>query len=135
MKKILVVEDESRDFNSILYDLQNLVYESVNQQASETDKWEESYSVSFADRNGEKIEILLDLALAPSGTERETRVDLVYQNQPHSFSLVSEKNKEVTLEEEVGKVTIKLWLSHRYDRFELSYYLFRNDIEQGMWRD
>jgi TolB-like protein len=132
--KRVVVEDETRDFNGTLYRMKQLAYRRFDQPAEENGELRYTESVSFVDRTGRKVEGRLEVVMSPAEGERRVEAVLASGGREERFEIVSVENREVEIDEAVGRIALSLDLTHRYGRFTVTYYLLRNDIEQGMWR-
>ena len=130
-----VVEDETRHFNGILYDMKQLAYRRFDQTAEETGELRFTEAVSFTDRTGRKVEGRLELVMSPAGKERRIEAVLTSGEKQGRFEIVSEEYRTMEIDEAVGKIALSLDVSNQYGRFTVTYYLLRDDIEQGMWRE
>jgi hypothetical protein len=133
--KRVVVEDETRDFNGTLYQMKQLAYRRFNRTEEETDPLDHTEAVSFVDRTGNTVQGRLELTMSPAGEERRVEAVLSSSGETRRFEVTSEENRSVEIDGVVGKVALSLDVTHRYGRFTLTYYILRDDIEQGMWRE
>jgi TolB-like protein len=125
-----VIRADARHFNSIIYDLMQLVREEV--RLSEFDKdgpVNREHDVSFIDRESKKVTITLEIRASRKEDDVLIQAALYYDKEPHSFELISRKGERQKLEEEVGKIKLRLEI----DKSRISYSIWRADIRQNMF--
>ena len=134
-----VVRDQSRHFNDFLYKLQWLIRQEYNFQTfEELSEFEAVLAYEFTDRNG----ILRQGNLTVVSIEESAANPLSLELGLEFDRLSAERRLAVPVEfgeeEERLKldiVDLEASIEYRYDRYELSLSLTRNDVYQGMHRD
>ena len=140
--KHVILRDGTKDFQSVIYHLGQIVYESVSFQADEANPAPIIETFSFTDREGTEVNMKLEIQIENAGGNGRTVV-AVLQYKPEgrrsgdeiALEVVSELNKEKKAEEAVGDVTCGVRINHRYDRFTLTYKINRTDVYPNMWRE
>lgn len=125
-----VVRDETRSFNSVLYNLENLVNEDFVFDKSKSIK---PFETSFVDRAGANVKVVFNLEARGSGSATEFLATLSVNGDKRSWTLSAEPDKEVKIEGTVGLVRFTLSVDMRYDRIDVGYSLERTDVWQGMF--
>ncbi|UCF99782.1 MAG: hypothetical protein JSV89_09645 [Spirochaetaceae bacterium] len=129
--KRTVVRATSRHFSNIIYNLQQLVREDIRFKELEGgDRVQREHDASFVDREGRRIPINMVATASRQGDRLEYTVEVSYQGEKHSWDLSGPINERTEVRERVGKVEV--WLE--VDSSEVSYSIWRRDIEQGMFR-
>jgi TolB-like protein len=130
-----VLRDETRDFNSILYNLQQILNENFYYDQATKARAENRRAFSFLDRSGNKVEVVLELN--PTDTSDGLVLYPVLQagDERGEFKVVSKTGSDIEFSAEVGLVRLKLRLDRRYNRTSLTVGLERTDIRQGMFRE
>ncbi len=129
--KRAVVRCDARHFNNLIYNLMQLIREDVDDtMLAERGIHTGSRDGSFTARDGRRIPITL--AWEAQTTEKEHRfiVDVTYEGRVQRWDLSAPKDESREVRERVGLVEVEL----ENDRGELSYEIWRRDIEQNMWR-
>jgi TolB-like protein len=132
-----VVRAQARHFNDLIYGLTHLLREDLRLRSDDLDSpLNLDHDVSFTDREGRLVQVVLELELSPTEDGVALEVQLLYDGEQHHFVLGSTPGLEEKRKEEVGKVELELSIDNRYgDRFEVDYAIWRTDIWQNMWRD
>jgi len=129
--KRTVVRAKARQFNEIIYDLQQLVWEDVGFTELEAGGGvRREHDASFVDRQGEPVPITLVATDRSQGDRLEYVVEISYQNKMHSWDLSGPIDERKEIRERIGKVEVRL----EVDSSQVSYSIWRRDIEQGMHR-
>ncbi len=126
-----VVRSTARHFNDILYRLQELLREEVpREELSRTAEVKRQHDVSFTDRSGRKIPVQLSLEVRRRADSLEMRAVVRYAGDEKILSLRAGAEEDRELRQAVGQVHVILEL----DSGEASYEVWRNDIQQNMFR-
>jgi hypothetical protein len=126
-----VVRATARHFNSILYDLMQLVRDELSLRGpAEGDPLRRRHEFAFTGRGGEEIDGVLEISAQIRGASVEVRVLLTLRDVPYSFSL-SAAEGENTLKEELAPVELRVDV----EPDEVSYSVWRTDIRQNMFYD
>ena len=129
--KRTVVRAKARQFNEIIYDLQQLVWEDVGFTELEAGGGvRREHDGSFVDRQGEPVPITLVATDRSQGDRLEYVVEISYQGKMHSWDLSGPIDERKEIRERIGKVEVRL----EVDSSQVSYSIWRRDIEQGMHR-
>jgi len=133
-KQRTIVRDQSRHFNSFLYEMQWLLREEISFDSfSLLSDFQDMKEYEFIDREGilRHGSIRIDL-----GNVNTIRFLLTYEETDEILQIkipdISGSNKEnVTLD----LVELEAEIEYRFGRWEISYDLTRTDVYQGMHRD
>ncbi len=129
--KNLVLRSNARHFNDILYRLQELLREEVTrEELSRTAEVKRQHDVSFTDRSGRRIPVLLNLEVRRQAGSLEVRAAVRYAGEEKILSLTAGAEEDRELRQAIGLVDVVLSL----DSGEASYEIWRNDIQQNMFR-
>ncbi len=123
-------------FNTAIYDLQNILvkYQKIVPKEFGNPP-SRHHSLSFPDRQGHKVEIVLGLHTVISGKQARLKAALSYNGKPLTLEIACESGKRQEKTESIGKVDLVLRLEYDRDkRCYLAYRIRRNDIEENMWR-
>lgn len=129
----LVVRDQTRHFNEVIYDQMKLLYESEDIPASSRAPFRVTEDVSFVDRDGRRIPIDYRLVATPGEEGLVVELVLNYEGEEYRFSRRATEDEDFDIEEEIGKIRIELAAEHSWGDYELDYEVWRTDIEQGMF--
>ena len=132
--KRTVLRDESRHFNDIIYSLMRLKRGDLRTDDPRQDPIRVQETVSFTDRDGVDHEIQLTIESSYAGNSLVVTCDLTYDDSTESLPVTIQPNRETEHEIINGKVEANIDISSKYSRYEVDYSLWRNDIEQNMWR-
>jgi hypothetical protein len=135
--KTLVLEDKTRHFNDILYDMHHLIRNDLDFYNGEVPRHKgEPVSYSFMDRKGNAVEGTLTISLEPKETGLDCMVQLTYNEVVHNLVYSCPRDKEREFNFTYEWVDLDLDLDYRYDdRISVDWYLTRNDVYQGMHRE
>jgi TolB-like protein len=127
-----VVRARALGFNGIIYDLQKLVWEDIEFRELEGGAAvRREHDASFVDREGKPVSIRLVATARRQGDLLTYVVEVDYQGIRHRWDLSGPIDERRDVRERVGKVEVRLDV----DSSEVSYAIWRQDIEQGMHRD
>jgi hypothetical protein len=127
----MVVRAQAQGFNHIIYELQQLVWEDISFSELESgEPVRREHDASFVDRQGNTVPITLIVAARRRGDRLEYKVEIIYQGRKYSWDLSGPIEERKEIRERVDKVEV--WLE--VDSSEVSYSIWRKDIEQGMHR-
>ena len=138
------LEDQTRHFNSLLYDLQQVIREDLKLRVREGDTSQSAKETAFfLDREGNRVEITLSLlwekeTAGPEGKETGGKADiqLDYNGETHQYSYTIPAGEERDVKEIIGKVRLELSLNCRSEwSWELDYGIWRTDVYQGLHRE
>ena len=85
---------------------------------------------SFVDREGDPVPITVVATAQRQGDRLEYVVEVSYQGRVYKWDLSGPIDERKEIRERVGKVEVRL----EVDSSEVSYAVWRKDIEQGMHR-
>jgi TolB-like protein len=126
-----VVRAKAQQFNHLIYNLQQLVREDIDFRELEGGtRVRREHDASFVDRGGNPVPITLVATARRQEDQLEYVVEVSYQDQMHKWDLSGPIDERKDIRERVGKVEIRLEVDSR----EVSYAIWRKDIEQGMYR-
>ncbi len=135
----IVLEDRTRLFNDIIYDIKQLLRKSIQFNIGSGEKKQAIHSVDFTDREGNNIQLELSLIFRETDTPRHgasAELTFRYQDKDYSFKYFAPQGKDIDFSEEIGKVRLDITLecnsSYRYD---LDYSIWRTDVWSGMYRE
>ncbi len=129
--KRTVVRANTQLFNHIIYDLQQLVREDIDFRELEGGAVvRREHDASFVDREGAPVPITLVATAQRQGDRLEYVVEVSYQGRVYKWDLSGPIEERKEIRERVGKVEVRL----EVDSSEVSYAVWRKDIEQGMHR-
>ena len=118
-------------FNNIIYNLQQLVREDIRFRELEGGALiRREHDASFVDREGNPVPITLVATARRQGDRLEYTVEISYQGRMYNWDLSGPVDELKEVRERVGKVEVQLEI----DSSEVSYSIWRRDIEQGMHR-
>jgi len=126
-----VIRATARHFNSIIYDLMQVVREDMSlrdQPAGEP--LTRRHGFSFVSRKGEAVEGSLEISAVQSGKTVRVQVQFVLLGASYSFNLSSAEG-ENELREQLHPVELKVEVEPN----EVSYSIWRTDIRQNMFYD
>jgi TolB-like protein len=129
--KRTVVRATIRHFNNIIYNLKQLVREDIRFRELEGgSRVRREHDASFVDREGRPIPINLTVVARRQEEQLEYTVEVSYGGELHRWDLSGPIEERREIREQVGKVEVWLEVESR----DLSYSIWRRDIEQGMFR-
>jgi len=128
--KRAVVRAKARQFNEIIYSLQQLVREDIRFSELETGPMRLEHDASFVDREGRPVPISMVLSIRRQGDQLDFTVEVDYQGEILKWDLSGHIGERQEIRERVGKVEVQL---ERGDG-DVRYSIWRRDIEQGMHR-
>ncbi|MBB6482474.1 hypothetical protein [Spirochaeta isovalerica] len=127
----VVIRANQRQFNSIIYDLQQLIRENYRYPNGTTGPYRKTHSAEWQDMSGtdHKIEYAIDADLTESLFK--CRIEMIYDGETYIWEEDSDADGDMDLKEEIGDVEIRL----SWSRGRIDYSVWRIDIEQGMWQN
>jgi TolB-like protein len=127
-----VVRAKSQSFNHIIYNLQQLLREDISFRELEGgDPVRREHDASFVGRDGKPVTVNLIATARREGDLLEYVVDVSYDGKNYRWDLSGPIDEKKEIREQVGKVEVRL----EVDSWEVSYAIWRRDIEQGMHRN
>jgi TolB-like protein len=127
-----VIRAKAYHFNEQLYDLIKLLREDISIHSIKTDKTViRGHKVSFVNRQGEEVIILLDLKAAAGDKKIDIEAVLTYQGEVFTFIVSVKEGERKELKQEIDLVEFEIDI----DRREISYNISRRDIRQNMFRE
>jgi hypothetical protein len=127
----VVVRAEARSFNELIYRLQQLVREEIDERelaGGQTVRRE--HDASFTDREGRRIPIGIEVEASRQAGQLRLLVEVRYDGQLHRYDLSGPATEDREMRERLGQVELIL----ESDSGDLSYQIWRRDIEQNMFR-
>ena len=129
--KRTVVRAKAQQFNHLIYNLQQLLREDIDFRELEGgDRVRREHDASFVDREGKPVAINLVATARRQGDRLEYVVEVSYDGQSYNWDLSGPVDERKDVRERVGKVEVRLEVEYS----EVSYAIWRKDIEQGMHR-
>jgi hypothetical protein len=126
-----VLRSNARHFNDIIYRLQQLLREEVpREELSRAAEVKRHHDASFTDRSGRRVPILFDLEARRKPDGLEARATVRYDEGEQVLSLAAGAEEDRELRKTIGLVDVVLEL----ESGEVSYEIWRNDIQQNMFR-
>jgi TolB-like protein len=126
-----VLRSNARHFNDLLYRLQQLLREEIRRtELSQPTVVKRQHDASFVDRSGRRVEVLFELEARRSAEGLELQAVVRYAGEERKLSLASGLDGDRELRQAIGLVDVILEL----DSGEVSYAIWRNDIQQNMFR-
>ena len=129
--KNLVVRSNARHFNDIIYRLQQLLREELPRgELASGGTVKRQHDASFVDRSGRRVPLTFSLEARRQADALEVRAVVRYAGEERNLSLAAGPDEERDLRQAIGLVDVVLEL----DSGEVSYEIWRNDIQQNMFR-
>lgn len=122
-----VIRATAQHFNSILYDMKQLIREEMSLRAL-TDILKRQHEFAFTSRGGEQIEGSLEISAENSNGAVTVRALFTLQDKPYNFTL-SAAEGENELKEEFSPVELRI----EVETDEVDYSIWRTDIWQNMF--
>ena len=135
----IVLEDKTRHFNDLLYDIKQLIRKSLKVNLGSEEQKAIDTPIEFTDREGNKIKIDLSIQFRETNSPRHggsAEVTLRYQDKEYSFSYFAPHGKDLDFSQEIGKIRLDIGLEcYSSYKYELDYSVWRTDVWQGMHRE
>jgi TolB-like protein len=128
--KRIVVRDETRDFNSILYRLRELISQDLYYEKGKEFK---TYTAKFTDRSGKPVDVSVALVSTEKNGVLSVSSDLKVNSETKNWTLEGKAGQSTEMVQEYGKVQLKVTLDLRYDKPRIRLYVERTDIWQNMY--
>jgi len=127
----VVIRANQRQFNSLIYDLQQLIRESYRYPYATIGPFEKEHSATWQDMTGGEHSI--EYRIEGDLTEElfKVRIHMIYDGQTYTWERDSRADEDIELREPVGDVEVRI----SWDRGRIDYSVWRTDIEQGMWEN
>jgi hypothetical protein len=126
-----VVRSNARHFNDIIYRLQQLLREEISRgELSKAAQVKRKHDASFVDRSGRRVPLIFDLEARRQADTLELRAVVRYAGEEKILSLTAGPEEDRELRQAIGLVDVVLSM----DSGEISYEIWRNDIQQNMFR-
>jgi TolB-like protein len=117
-------------FAESLYELKQLLhrYESFNEP------FNKQHELSFVDREGNKINLIVDVEFSFSGEQAVLNATVTYNGKPHLLKNKCGVDNKNEVSKTIDKIDVTLRISYRSKkRCDISYTVSRNDIYIDMW--
>lgn len=135
----IVLEDRTRHFNDLLYDIKQLLRKSLKVNLGSGEQKERETPIEFIDRDGNKIKILLSIRFRETDSPRHggsAEVTLRYQDKEYSYNYFAPHGKDLDFSREISKIRLDIGLDcNSTYKYELDYSVWRTDVWQGMHRE
>jgi len=135
----IVLEDKTRHFNDLLYDIKQLLRKSIKVDPGSGEESEISHSVEFVDRVGNEVKLNISILFKETESPRHggsAEVTFRYQDEDYSFTYFSPMGKDTDFSEKIGLVRLDFDLDCNSSyKLELDYSIWRTDVWQGMHRE
>jgi TolB-like protein len=127
----IVIRANQKQFNSIIYDLQQLIRETYRYNEDSDPLILKNHKVQWYDResNGHEIDYTIKSTMANEAFS--VSISMVYDGIAYDWAFNSQIDEKIELKEIVKDVEVRL----SYDRKRIDYSVWRKDIEQGMWQN
>jgi TolB-like protein len=126
-----VLRSNARHFNDLIYRLQQLLREEIpREELARAPQVKRRHDASFTDRSGRRVPILFDLEARRRTGSLELRAVVRNDGEERVLSLTAGAEEDRELRQAIGLVDVVLSL----DSGEISYEIWRNDIQQNMFR-
>ncbi len=135
----VILEDRTRHFNDLLYDIKQLLRKSIQFNIGSGEQKQIDHSIDFIDREGKEVKLELSIKFEETNTPRHggsAEVSFRYQDDDYSFKYFAPDGKDIDFSEEIGKIRLDIDLEcNSTYKYELDYSIWRTDVWQGMHRD
>ncbi|MDA3811089.1 MAG: hypothetical protein PF518_12275 [Spirochaetaceae bacterium] len=127
----IVLRANQRQFNSIIYDLQQLIRED-HRFNNEGDKvFNDSLTVTWQDMNAVEHEIIYTIKALLEDEKFSGGITMNYDGEDYNWAFNSSLDENIDFTEIVRDVDVRF----TYSRKRIDYSIWRKDIEQGMWQN
>jgi hypothetical protein len=127
----IVLRANQRQFNSIIYDLQQLIRED-HRFNNEGDKvFSDSLTVTWQDMNAVEHEIIYTIKALLEDEKFSGGITMNYDGEDYNWAFNSSLDENIDFTEIVRDVDVRF----TYSRKRIDYSIWRKDIEQGMWQN
>ena len=127
----IVIRANQRQFNSIIYDLQQLIRESHRYNNGDSGLFEIELDVQWQDRTGGDHRIIYSLRSDLKEEKYTCQINMDYDGEEFSWTLETPVDDDIDFREVVKDVEVRF----TFNRNRLDYSIWRQDIEQGMWQN
>lgn len=127
----IVIRANQRQFNSIIYDLQQLIREDYRYKEDSDPLYEESYNVQWQDLESKNHAINYTIKSELDDSAFQCTISMTYDEEDYLWSFGSAPDEEIEHTEMIKDVEVRF----SFDRGRIDYALWRRDIEQGMWEN
>ncbi|MDC7232632.1 MAG: CsgG/HfaB family protein [Spirochaetales bacterium] len=144
----LVLEDRTTHFNSILYDMQQVVRKRTDLVPGSQDTVRVEHDSGFTDREGKEVPIVLQISFFEnppaegsggndeSGGSATALVHMKYDGEEYNLKFDCPAGESEDFEQIIGKVKLSIDLScYSEYRWTMDYSIWRQDIYQGLHRE
>lgn len=126
-----VVRTTARHFNDLLYPLQKLLWEEIDLSLLQREgQARRRHDISFTDRQGKKVPVLFGIDARLMNKTVEVRAVLAYEGKEFPLEMVVPVGERKELRQTVDKVEVAM----EADAGDISYQVWRTDIQQNMFR-
>jgi hypothetical protein len=130
-----VLRDQTRELNSVLYDLRDLLNEDFDYTPDTAARAAKVYELSFTDRGGATVPVRLELKPTLKDGVLKLAPALSVGGLTASYALAGVPGEDIGLDVSLGLVRFRASIDQRYDTPDLEFRLERVDIWQGMYND
>lgn len=131
-----VIRDRTREFNGQIYDLMRIYEMSVKLTVDEQKKLNDAISVSFTDREGKKVDVIVMLNPDFSTPVPSFKPMLSYNGSQQKIQAITPvEGKDNDFAFTAGKVKCSLSIDARWPPYKVDFTIERTDIWQGMFDD
>jgi len=127
----IVIRANQRQFNSIIYDLQQLIREDYRYAEDSEPVFTNRINVKWQDRQAVEHEIDYTIMTVLEVDKFSCEISMTYDEEDYNWSLDSINDDDIDLREMVKDVEVRF----SYNRGRIDYSIWRRDIEQGMWQN
>ena len=135
----IVLEDQTKHFNDLLYDIKKLLRETIKIDLGSGEESKISHYGEFIDREGNEVKLNISILFKETNTPRpggSVEVTFRYQDEDYSFTYFSPVGKDTDFSEKIGLVRLDFDLNCNSSyKLELNYSIWRTDVWQGMHRE
>lgn len=127
----IVIRANQRQFNSIIYDLQQLIREDYRYKSDSDPLYKKEHTQNWLDRKSIEHEIQYIITSHYQENLYTCDLQLIYDGDEFHWTFESIDEERIDLKEIVKDVEIRF----SYSRGRIDYAILRQDLEPGMWQD
>lgn len=127
----VVLRANQRQFNSIIYDLQQLIRENYRYSNGNPGLYEKKHDVQWQDRNATDHLISYEITSRLDADHYSCEISMLYDGETFSWSREAAPDEDIEIRETIKDVEVRF----NWSRNRIEYSVRRKDIEQGMWQN
>jgi len=132
-----VIKTRIYHFSDSLYELKKLLMQDETCNSKDiTGPLKKQHKLSFVDRKGDTINLIVNVELSFSGTQAVLDAVIEYNDKQYTLQNICDVNKKQDVSKKIAKVDVTFKIAYySNNRCNITYTVFRNDISTGMWQD